>query len=307
MSIITKIKSYICKVEWGVAIREKSVCSLFFEKNDQYFIPIPNNYHYWAADPFIIDFDNKTMLFVELYDRFKRKGLIGYMDLTSGVKTKFKTVFETNCHLSYPMCFIHRGDLYVIPESNNLKKLLILKWNRKNENFEEIQTFMEGYCLVDTNFANMNNECYMLATEITSTDNVGTLSIFKRIGEGAYKASPQNPVVKDKTIARNGGMVINYDNKLYRVSQDCGKGYGSGLNLMEINILSLDRYKETLIKKILPSDIKIKGVARIDGIHTYNSNGRYEVIDYKINQKFSLVEIIGFVLCKLQVFKKIEK
>ena len=62
-----------------------------------------------------------------------------------------------------------------------------------------------------------------------------------------------------------------------------------------------------MIKKILPSDIKIKGVARIDGIHTYNSNGRYEVIDYKINQKFSLVEIIGFVLCKLQVFKKIEK
>ena len=307
MSIITKIKSYICKVEWGVAIREKSACSLFLEKSDEYFIPIPNDYRYWAADPFIIDFDNKTMLFVELYDRFKRKGLIGYMNLTGGVKNKFQIVFETNCHLSYPMCFIHRDDLYVIPESNNIKKLLLLKWNKQTEHFEEIQSFMEGYCLADTNFANMNNECYMLATEVTSTDNVGTLSIFKRIGEGIYKASPQNPVVKDKTPARNGGMIIDYDNKLYRVSQDCGKGYGSGLNLMEINNLSLDGYKETLIKKILPSDIKIKGVGRIDGIHTYNSNGRYEVIDYKISYKFSLAEIIGFVLCKLQVFTKIEK
>lgn len=307
MSIISEIKSRICKVEWCVAIREYPSCSLFFESNVTPFIPIPNSFRYWAADPFIIDYDNKTMLFVELYDRFKRKGLIGYMDITKGVKTKFKQVFETNCHLSYPMCFIYEKDLYAIPESNNIKKLLLLKWNKIREEFEVVRTFMDGYCLADTTFVECGKDCYMLTTEVTHNDNVGTLSIFKLIGGGKFQSSPKNPVKHDKTIARNGGMIINHDGKLYRVSQDCGNGYGSGLNLNLIDSISLDNYQETLIMKVRPSDIRIKGVKNIDGIHTYNSNSRYEVIDYKIDHKFSIAEMLGFVLCKLRIFTKIEK
>lgn len=154
MSIISQIKTRICKVEWGVAIRERKSSSLFFDKNTTppIFTPIPNSFRYWAADPFIIDFNSKTHLFVELYDRLKRKGLLGFMDITDGVKTSFKVVFETNCHLSYPLCFICEENLYAIPESNNIKKLLLLKWDSEKEIFNKIDTFMEDYCLADTNF-----------------------------------------------------------------------------------------------------------------------------------------------------------
>ena len=306
MSIINIIKSRICKVEWWVAIREKKTGTLFFENDLTQFIPIPNSFRYWAADPFLIDFEGKTMLFVELYDRLKRKGLLGYMDITNGGKSRFKTVFETNCHLSYPMCFIKEGNLYVIPESNNIKQLLLLKWDKITEQFQEVKNFMKGYCLVDTNFISTDNGCYMLTTDVSLKDNVSTLSVFKHVG-GDFKASPKNPVIQDKSLARNGGMLIDYNNKKYRVSQDCSNGYGSGLNLIQIDAISMDEYKETLIKKIFPSDIKINGVKRFDGIHTYNSNGRYEIIDYKINNKFSIGEILGFVLCKLGIFTKIEK
>lgn len=308
MSILSKIKYRICKVEWGVAICERKSSSLFFEKitSQPIFIPIPNSFRYWAADPFVIEFKNKTLLFVELYDRLKRKGLIGYMDITNGLKTKFKVVFETNCHLSYPFCFIFEGDLYAIPESNNIKKLLLLKWDNEEESFYLKDTFMEGYCLADSTFVMKDEDIYMLTTEVTNRDNVSTLSIFKLVGK-KFIASSQNPVVIDKTMARNGGNIIHDKGTLYRVSQDCGKGYGSAINLMRIDILSLDDYKETLIKTIFPSHIMVKGLDRIDGIHTYNSNARWEVIDYKISHKFSLAEIIGYALCKFKVFTKTEK
>lgn len=308
MSILSQVKSRICKVEWGVAIRERMSSSLFFDKNNTppIFTPIQNSFRYWAADPFIIDFNNKVYLFVELYDRIKRKGLLGYMDITVGVKNKFKIVFETNCHLSYPLCFVSEGDLYAIPESNNIKKLLLLKWDDTKEIFYEIETFMEGYCLADSTFIMKNKEIYMLATEVTKQDNVSTLSIFKHVGK-EFMASSSNPIVTDKTTARNGGNIIHKDGILYRVSQDCSRGYGSAINLMRIENLSLENYKETLVKKILPSHIKVKGLNCIDGIHTYNSNARWEVIDYKISHKFSLAELIGYVLCKFKVFTKIEK
>ena len=309
MSIISQIKTRICKVEWGVAIRERKSSSLFFDKNTPpppIFIPIPNSFRYWAADPFIIDFNNKTHLFVELYDRLKRKGLLGYMDITDGVKTIFKVVFETNCHLSYPLCFINEGNLYAIPESNNIKKLLLLKWDGEKEIFNEIDTFMEGYCLADTTFVKKNEDIYMLTTEVTKQDNVSTLSIFKR-ADNKFVAASANPVVSDKRTARNGGQIIQKDGALYRVSQDCSRGYGSAINLMRIDNLSLENYKESLVKKILPSHIKVKGLDHIDGIHTYNTNARWEVIDYKISHKFSLAELIGYALCKFKVFTKIEK
>lgn len=305
---MSQIKSRICKVEWGVAIRERKAFSLLFDEtlpSSHIFTPIHNSFRYWAADPFIIDFEGKTLLFVELYDRLKRKGLLGYMDITEGVKSKFKVVFETNCHLSYPLCFILDGELYAIPESNNIKKLLLLKWDSDKEIFYAVGTFMEGYCLADSTFILKDDDIYMLSTEVTKEDNVSTLSIFKRVGE-KFIATSINPVVKDITTARNGGNIIRKDGSLYRVSQDCSKGYGSALNLMRIENLSLDNYHETLVKKILPSHIMVKDHRHIDGIHTYNYNDRWEVIDYKISHKFSLAELIGFVLCKFKVFTKIE-
>lgn len=307
MSLINKITKRICKVEWQVAIRERKSKSLDFSQDKNYFVPIPNSFRYWAADPFIIDYKGKTLLFVELYDRLKRKGLLGYMDITNGIKSSYKIVYETNCHLSYPMAFIMNDNLYVIPESNNIGKLLQLKWNDNANVLELDRTFMEGYNLADTNFLKYKDEVYMLTTPVDKQDNVSKLCIYKR--QDAYKYNPcgKNPVVHDKSTARNGGMLIENEGNYYRVSQDCSNGYGSGLNILRIDEISITGYKETLIKKIFPNDIIISGKNIIDGIHTYNSNQKYEVIDFKINNKFSLAEILGFFLCKLHIYNKIEK
>lgn len=299
-----KIIKRICKVEWCVAIREKRRTAFCFAEDKTPFIPIPNSFRYWAADPFVIDYKGRQLLFVELYDRLKRKGLIGFMDLSKGIQKSFKVVFETCCHLSYPMPFVYENDLYIIPESNNIEKLLLLKWDAHTETLSLQKTMMEGHCLADTNFIKRGEDVYMLSTSLVNGDNVGNLFLYIREASGVFRPATINPVVLDKSTARNGGLMFEKDGKLYRVSQDCSKGYGSGLNIMQINHINHNQYDETIDCKILPQDVRVAGISQIDGLHTYNSNEKYEVIDYKINYKFSLAETLGFLLCKLGVFKK---
>lgn len=300
-----KIIKRICKVEWSVAIREKKNDCFLFAEDKTPFVPIPNSFRYWAADPFVFDYKGRQLLFVELYDRLKRKGLIGFMDLSKGVQKKFKVIFETCCHLSYPMPFIYENELYIIPESNNIKKLLLLKWDDNTETLSLQKTMMEGHCLADTNFLRIGDNVYMLSTSIEKDDNVGNLHLFYRKSPGVFEPSAINPIVLDKSKARNGGLMFEKDNKLYRVSQDCSNGYGDGLNVIQINQIDKGHYDETIIGKIFPNDVCVSGTNRIDGIHTYNSNEKYEVIDYKINRKFSLAEMLGFFLCRLGIFKKV--
>ena len=307
MFLIHKIKNRICKVEWQVALRYRESRELDFTLSRVPFTPIPNSFRYWAADPFIIDFKGETLLFVELYDRLKRKGLLGYMNITNGDISKYKIVFETNCHLSYPYVFEIDGELFAVPESNNIEKLLFLKWDEKSEKFNLVYTFMEGHSLADSNFLLWNKSLYMLTTPVSKSDNVGTLEIYKKVADKKYVPCSKNPVVVDKTQARNGGKIILKNGVFYRISQDCGKGYGSGLNILRIDNISDSDYKETLVKKVFPNSLVVSGYQRIDGIHTYNCNDKFEVIDFKFNHKFSIAEFFGFFLCKFHIFNKIVK
>ena len=161
---------------------------------------------------------------------------------------------------------------------------------------------LEGKNLADSTFVDHCGSKYMLTTPIVDGDNISYLDLYE-MNSNHFEPCKSNPVVYDKTKARNGGKIFDYDGKLYRVAQNCGNGYGSGLNILEIEKLSLDEYKETIIKKILPSDVNVKGYDKIDGIHTYNSNDVYEVIDFKENRSFSIVECIGYFLGLIGIYK----
>ena len=305
-SIINKLLSPISKVEWHVAYREKVCNDVDFTKNLGRFIPIKNSKRYWYADPFLIDYSERTLLFVEMYDRLKRKGLLGYMDITEGVGSKFKKVYEYNCHLSYPNVFVKGNDLYCIPESSNSKKLLLLKWNKQRCEFDESKVLLDDMKIADSTFIHYNDKLYCLTTPIIDGDNISNLNLYE-IVEGNFVPSSQNPVCDNKTKARCGGKIQYSNDTLYRISQDCGNGYGSGLNIMRIDNLDNDAYKETLVKKILPNDIQIKGVDIVDGIHTYNTTDMYEVIDYKTNRSFSIIECVGYLLGKCGLIKQERK
>ena len=72
-----------------------------------------------------------------------------------------------------------------------------------------------------------------------------------------------NPVITDSKRARNAGPIFSFQNKLFRPSQVNVNGqYGAGLNINQITSLSLNDYKERIVKTHIPDFDK-----NINGLH----------------------------------------
>jgi hypothetical protein len=87
-----------------------------------------------------------------------------------------------------------------------------------------------------------------------------------------------NPVVIGSTVARGAGRIFEHDGRLLRPSQRNTNGvYGYGLNIMEIEELTLDDYRERCIRTITPG---FKPGLR--GCHHFDAtNGRY-ILDARL-------------------------
>lgn len=305
-SIIERIKGRIFKVEWKLAIREKGNVLLFEpEGNNKSFIPIANSLRYWKADPFLITFNGKRYLFFELYDRLKRKGLLGFMTISDdGRFSRTKVCYEIPTHLSYPHVFIENEELYCIPESSQSKRLVLLKFDTEKEYFSEYKVIADNYPVVDSTLLTSEAGRYMLTTPRCDNDNSSSL-ILHEIDDD-YNIKTGRIIMKDRSLSRNGGKIISLDDgSKVRVSQDCSNGYGGALNFSIIKSIGDDEYVENLFLKLYPSDLNIDTTDDVDGIHTYNQDDKYEVIDYKGDRVFNIVECIGFVLNKISKRNKL--
>lgn len=80
---------------------------------------------------------------------------------------------------------------------------------------------------------------------------------------------------------RPAGGLFYWNEKLIRPAQDCTRSYGCALNLYEVTAVGDDGYSEKLLKKISPDQIRSDLGRTANGIHTYNLNDDYEVIDLK--------------------------
>lgn len=304
MSVFDKLK----KCEWIIAIRKRSK-DLLFEKEgtNDIFVVCKNTFRYWCADPFLIDYKDKKYLFFELYDRLKRKGIIGYRLINKeGKLSRIYKAFETNAHLSYPFVYIKNGLIYMIPESNNLNELILLEGyftDRGVLKFKKKTTII-NLPLADSTFFKFNNNFICLTTPVTNKSNVDLLCGYI-IENEEMKSFNHNPIVNDKSKARMAGKIIYHKDKIIRPSQNCTSTYGGGLVFSEIIQCDLNHYEEKIITRINSMDIKLsrKNVWK-DGIHTYNYDKDYEVIDLKKNAQFSFIECIGFVLEKCKIVRK---
>lgn len=296
----------IRKVEWCLAFRKRNSKLLFESPKDMSnFTVIKNSLRYWCADPFIIRKDDYNYVFFEMYDRLKRKGAIGYRKIDSNGKiSPMKKVFEDSCHLSYPFIFEKEGNYYIVPESNGKKQLYLLKAVSFPNQWEINKILLNEVRLVDTTFLKYDGQVYMFTTPIVD-DNISLLSVSKVYNSIIDREKVAIPVLKDKSRARMAGSFIDAGN-LIRVSQNCSRTYGGGIVFSEIS-LQKDHFSEKIISMIDGNGLWVAG-RRFDGIHTYNCNEEYEVIDLKTENKFNLIECFGFLRNKVtSLFRKLKK
>jgi hypothetical protein len=90
----------------------------------------------------------------------------------------------------------------------------------------------------------------------------------------AWTPHPMNPVVSDVRRARPAGRVIARDGMLIRPSQDSSRRYGYATVFNRITTLNDTEYAEEPIGRLEPGWMRGNRAT-----HTFNADGRYEVVD----------------------------
>ena len=285
--------------KWNIAFRpRKSNLTLMTDTNSPFTV-IPNTWRYWCADPHLVEFNNKTYIFAELYDRVLRRGVIGYCTISDNTASKWKAALSTPFHLSYPNVFCFDSNIYMIPESYVAEEIAVYKAKNFPNNWKKVKILKKDIITVDSTPLEINDENFLLSYLLR--DDNGCLKLFKYNND--LKTCFSIPDT-DKQL-RPAGNFFKIDNILYRPAQDCKNGYGSALNFYSVDNISDTNYSETLFKKITPQMITTDTNIVSHGIHTYNFNDKYEVIDikgYEIDILFYIMRPIWYLKRRLIKF-----
>ena len=233
--------------------------------------------HHFAADPFAVTWQGRTVVFFEELDHRVGKGIISAIEFNEqGPIGEIFTVLDEPWHLSYPFLIEDGGELWMIPECSATNEVILYRCKRFPDQWERHATLISGVELSDATIVRHEGRYYLFGvTREGSGGYSDTLSIYHsdRL-TGPWLPHAQNPVLLDRANARPAGHFVTRDGGLWRPVQDCSEGYGAAVALAEVVELSPTRFEQVRRHHVMPS-------SHWPGrkLHTLNRLGRLEVID----------------------------
>lgn len=236
------------------------------------------------ADPFLFHHEGENYVFYENYTKHDKRAHIAVGRLEGNRIEPLGKALQCDYHLSFPFVFSHGDDIYMMPESHQARRLEIwrcldfpLKWTLH-------ATALAGLSPVDSTMFQHQGDWWLL-TNLSDhhafEDHCSELYVFQVDGPALTSVVPHkaNPVVIGSAVARNAGRVVSRNGRLYRPSQNNSRGiYGFGLNIMEIEELDLETYRERLVRTFTP-DFK-QGLC---GCHHFDAAGGRFILDARMN------------------------
>jgi hypothetical protein len=218
-------------------------------------VPAPGEF--WA-DPFLIEKNGDTFVFFENYVYATGRGKISvgvYRDKKLHV---LGDALERPYHLSFPFVFEHEGDMYMMPETSEAKRVEVWKAVEFPLKWQHHSTALEDQSVADPVLVQDEGRWWLFANISTTPfeDHCNELHVFEVDGPALKHVTPHplNPVVIGSDTARNAGRIVRRDGRLLRLSQNNSHGiYGYGLNVMEITQLDAGRYQERRVATVEPT------------------------------------------------------
>lgn len=276
-NVFSKIYYWGISHVWALAFVENDIQSILQGDRLKYIL-VKNPYKdRWFADPFIIDVsDTNYTLLVEEFLYELDKGRISKLtvDRRSMEITNSETVLELDTHLSFPAILRCGDDIFIYPENSDANELALYKYNKVENKFYKIKR-LSNSPLTDAIFCRIKGNLFILSTQLPNP-NRNELGIYSLNEKSSLFELEQKYLFKDN-VARNGGGVILFQGKMYKVSQNCNRGYGCGLVIHQI-IYDEQHNKWNFLEvtRIFPDS------KRYDlGIHTLNIYKGHAVIDLK--------------------------
>jgi hypothetical protein len=239
---------------------------------------IPPKNEFWA-DPFLINYSKNIYVFFENYSYKTKKGKISCGRIIDDKIVDITDVLNLDYHLSYPFLFKENDNIYMIPETNENRRLEIYKCVSFPDKWELYSTAFEDEIVSDAHFyIDENDQKWLFLNKRTQTTSVDLELYIYRVDSlklNKIESHKQNPVIINSKIARNGGAIFKYNNDLIRPSQYNAEAiYGRGLNLNKISTLNLEHYKETCLHRVMPNFHK-----NLIGVHHLHQIDNMFIID----------------------------
>jgi hypothetical protein len=235
------------------------------------------------ADPFLFSHDGALYVFYEAYAFGDRVAHIAVGLLEDGKLTPLGSVLKRSYHLSYPYVFRDGADIFMLPETHAAQRIEVWRCTDFPHSWELHATALEGVSAADS-MLYRHEGAWWLFTNISEyrdfQDHCSELHIFKTDGPTLRNMVPHrlNPVVIGSDTARNGGRITESAGRLFRPSQCNAHGiYGFGLNIMRIEELNLNSYREVCIRTIRP-DFR----SGLTGCHHFDCHDGAFVVDVRL-------------------------
>lgn len=239
---------------------------------------LPDDGRRFYADPFPIEHQGRTFLFVEDFEHALGKGVISVVEFgPEGPRGAPVPVLELPCHLSYPFVFHADGAVWMIPETSGAGTVELFRATDFPGGWVKEATLLAGVVASDATLFERDGRWWMFAT--VRDGKAGAFSDVLHLWSapsfrGPFLPHAHNPVLIDIASARPAGRLVERGGRLWRPVQDCRAGYGAALGIARVDRLDDSGFAQT-VETILRAGPEWPGRR----FHTLNRTAAFEFID----------------------------
>jgi hypothetical protein len=238
----------------------------------------------FVADPFLLRGENEWHLFFEIGN--KEQDRIGWATSPNLRDWTYRQVVlcPPGVRLSYPHVFRHESAFYMIPESHVAGEARLYRAVDFPRAWELDTVLLREPFIVDCSPFQHGGRWWMFANGGPPVNN-NTLDLyFADDLRGPWVKHPRSPLNTDVSEARPAGRVIHFDNRIFRLGQDCGPAYGTAVRAFEVLELSETRYAERRI------DAPLLGPSG----EGWNADGMHHLDAHRIDDGSWVAAVDGF-------------
>ncbi|WP_093091628.1 glucosamine inositolphosphorylceramide transferase family protein [Shimia aestuarii] len=228
-------------------------------------LPCPFGHYY--ADPFPIEDNGETWVFVEDLNYWKDRATLAAIPLHGNRKAV--PILDPGVHASFPFLFRYDGRLWMLPETCKNGRLDLYECTSFPDGWRLHRSILTGVNAADSVIFEHGGRWWLI-TSMESPFSGGAyraLAIFHTDDpiDGDWKAHPVNAKGREITArhgtGRNAGAVFEWQGKLIRPVQSSREYYGQGMELRAMT-LTPEHFEEEVIET--PPHLEM---TRGEGVH----------------------------------------
>jgi hypothetical protein len=238
----------------------------------------PRLHDAFIADPFGLVRNGVAYVLAERYEFRTRKGVIVALELDGDRLSDPRVVLELPVHLSYPYLVEHGGEVFCIPDTHQLRSILLFRATVFPWEWTRVATLVGGVAAADTTVFRHADRWWLLCADVAE-DPLGNtlLGWYADQLDGPWRPHAKNPLRRDPGGSRPAGTPFTHAGRLYRPTQDCSVTYGAAVIVNEILLLTPTEFEERAVGRVAPD----RGGPFPKGLHTLSSLGSRTLVDGK--------------------------